>query len=138
MEFQPQEPFDDQGRSPAMQFFEEARLLMKVGNFETAADLFVQAAIRAPHFKSYELLGECYVRLNHLTLAIPYLAAATILNRGTRAPGLLAETWFALGRYAEALEASQIALSRDSKHKASLRVQAAASAKIEQCNNHIL
>jgi tetratricopeptide (TPR) repeat protein len=79
--------------------------------------LFQQSAVASPHFKTYELLGECYMRLKRLPEAIPFLAAATTLNRGVRAPSLLAEVWLALGHHQEAAEAASIALSRDPQNK---------------------
>lgn len=121
-----QKPFDDHGRSPATQRFEAGRRLMDAGSFEEAAEYFCQAAIESPHFKTYELLGECYMRLNRSTQAIPYFAAATTLNRGVRGPTLLAEAWLKLNRHTEALEAAEIALSRDPKCKAAFRVKMSA------------
>ena len=96
---------------------------MEAGSFEQAATLFLQSAATSPHFKTYELLGECYMRLKRFTEAIPYLAAATTLNRGVRAPSLLAEVWLALGQHREAQEAADIALLRDPKNKTALGVR---------------
>jgi tetratricopeptide (TPR) repeat protein len=127
MPFTPEEPFDVHGRSPATQRFDEARRLMEGGAFGEAADLLHQAAIESAHFKTYELLGECYMRMGRLTEAVPYLAAATTLNRGLRAPSLLAQTWLALGQRDEALTAADIALLRDPRNKVALRVKEAAS-----------
>jgi tetratricopeptide (TPR) repeat protein len=126
MQFQVQEPFDERGRSPADQRYEEARRLMDEQDFEQAAALFQQAAVESPHFKTYELLGECYMKLERFTEAIPWLAAATTLNRGVRAPSLLAEVWLALGSPSEALEAAEVALAHDPKNKSALRVREAA------------
>jgi tetratricopeptide (TPR) repeat protein len=131
MPFQPQEPFDERGRSPASQLYEQARRLMADGSFEQAVELFHQSAVESPHFKTYELLGECYMRLKRLTEAIPFLAAATILNRGVRAPSLLAEVWLALGRGVQAAEAAGVALSRDPQNKVALRVTESAASMIE-------
>src|SRR5258706_4717636 len=97
MSFHPREPFDERGRSPASQQYEQARRLMEDGSYQQAVELFHQSAAESPHFKTYELLGECYMRLKQLTEAIPFLAAATTLNPGGRAPSLLAEAWIALG-----------------------------------------
>lgn len=96
---------------------------MADGSFEQAAQLFMRSVVASPHFKTYELLGECYLRLKRLTEAIPFLAAATALNRGVRAPSLLAEVWLELGCHKEAAEAAEIALSRDAQNKVALRVR---------------
>jgi tetratricopeptide (TPR) repeat protein len=128
MSFEVQEPLDERGRSPASQLYEHARELMDGGAYEQAAEFFHQSAVESPHFKTYELLGECYIQLNRLTEAIPFLAAATALNRGVRAPSLLAEAWLSLGHYVEAAEAAGVALSREPNNKAALRVREAAAA----------
>jgi lipopolysaccharide biosynthesis regulator YciM len=96
-----------------------------------AATLFHRSAIDHPHFKTYELLGQCYMRLKRLTEAIPYLAAATTLNCGVRAPSLLAEVWLTLGHHTEAVVAANIALSRDPRNKAALRVREVVGSKVE-------
>ena len=49
MPFQPQKPFDERGRSPASQRYDEARRLMEDGAVEQAAELFRQAAIELLH-----------------------------------------------------------------------------------------
>lgn len=117
------EPFDEHGRSPAAQLYEHARQLMQEEKFNEASLLFLQAALKTPHFKTYELLGECYVRLGRFTEAIPYLAAATTLNRGIRAPTLLAEAWLALGQPSEAAKVADLVLSRAPKNKSALAVR---------------
>jgi tetratricopeptide (TPR) repeat protein len=117
MTFQPQEPFDERGRSPAHQFYEEARRRLDAGLISEATELFLRSANARPHFKTYELLGECYMRQKLYMQAIPYLAAATTLNRGVRAPSLLAETCFEVGKLDWAKEASKIALARDANNK---------------------
>src|SRR5262245_13662978 len=123
MPFEVQEPFDERGHSAARQRYEQARRLMEAGGFEEAAALVQEAGVEQPHVKTYELLGECYVRLKRFGEAVPFLAAATTLNRGVRAPALLAETWLALGRHREAVEAADIALSRDPKNRAALQIR---------------
>lgn len=105
---------------------------MADGSFAQAAELFHQSAVASPHFKTYELLGECYMRLKRFNEAIPFLAAASTLNRGVRAPSLLAETWLALGRHGEAVEAADMTIARDSKNKAALRVRETAAPIVER------
>jgi tetratricopeptide (TPR) repeat protein len=117
------EPFDEHGRSLATQRYEHARTLMDKGALEQAAVLFQQAAIESPHFKTYELLGECYLRMGRFAEAIPFLAAASFLNNGVKASSLLAEAWLALGRHSDAGAAVEIALSRDPKNKLALKVR---------------
>lgn len=93
------------------------------GNFTEAAILFHQSAIESPHFKTYELLGECYLQMKRVSEAIPFLAAATTLNQGVRAPALLADAWLCLGAPDKAADAANIALARDPKNKIALRIK---------------
>jgi len=105
---------------------------MDAGHTDDAIAVFLQSAAALPHSKTYELIGECHARLRRFTDAIPFLAAATTLNRGVRAPSLLAEAWFALGRHYEAIEAADIALARDPRNKKALKVRADAAAEMER------
>jgi tetratricopeptide (TPR) repeat protein len=121
------EPFDERGRSPSAQRYERARALMDSGSLTQAVDLFLASAADRPHHKTYELLGECYLRLERFPLAVLYLAAATTLNPQVRAPSLLAEAWLAFGDTQRALEATAVALVRDPKNKRALAVREKAS-----------
>jgi hypothetical protein len=71
MPFTPEEPFDNHGRSPATQCFDEARRLMEGEAFAEAADLLHQAAIESSHFKTYELMGECDMKTSKAVEATP-------------------------------------------------------------------
>ncbi len=105
--------------SKLSELYQKARQMMDEGKLEDAVVLFQQSVTYAPHFKTLELLGECFVRLNRLIDAIVPLAAATSLNRGVRAPSLLAEVFLKLEDYHAAKEMAEVALSRDpNNHKA--------------------
>ena len=75
-------PFDEFGDSPALQYFNQGRTLMKSGQFNEASIMFLESCKLDPHFKSYELLGECYQNLNQFPMSVPFLAAATLTNNG--------------------------------------------------------
>jgi uncharacterized protein HemY len=95
-------------------FYELGRKLLTEQKYSEAVEAFHASAKLAPHFKTYELLGECYLALQQAAQAIPFLAAATTLNQGVRAPSLLAEVFLTLGDLPKAKEIAEIALSRDS------------------------
>lgn len=137
VEIKVMEPCDERGRSPATQLYNHARALMDAGHIDEAIAAFLQSSTAFPHSKTYELIGECHTRLSRFIDAIPYLAAATTLNRGVRAPSLLAEAWFALGRYHEAIEASDIALARDQRNRKALKVRADAAAAMERVESKV-
>jgi tetratricopeptide (TPR) repeat protein len=103
----------------------KARQMMDEGNLEGAVELFEQSISDYPHFKSLELLGECFIRLNRFSEAIIPLAAATTLNKGVRAPSLLAEVFLNLKDYRQAREIAELALSRDSKNRTALEIKRA-------------
>lgn len=132
MEFNVKEPFDERGKSPSAQLYNHARELMDAGRVEDAIVVFQKSAANSPHFKTYELIGECYTKLGLLADAVPFLAAATTLNRGVRAPSLLAEVWHMLGRHQEAIEAADIALLRDPQNSKALKLRADALALLEK------
>jgi tetratricopeptide (TPR) repeat protein len=99
--------------SKSSDLYRQARLMMDEGRFDDAIVLFEQSIAFAPHFKSLELLGECLICLNRLLEAIVPLAAATSLNKGVRAPSLLAEVFLKLEDYNAAREMADVALGRD-------------------------
>jgi len=93
--------------------YDLAREQMHAGAFDKAATLFEKSAVQDPHFKTLELLGECYMKLGRFKNAIVPLAAATTLNRQFRAPLLLAEVFLALGDITEASEWAELAGQRN-------------------------
>ncbi|HTJ00267.1 MAG TPA: hypothetical protein VL527_15400 [Dongiaceae bacterium] len=137
MPLQVQEPFDERGRSAASQRFDAARRLMETDAFAEAIVLLHQAAVEQPHYKTYELLGVCYCKLKRFSEAIPFLAAAATLNRGVRAPSLLAETWLVLGCYPNAADAANVALARDPKNRLALKVKEQATAALKENSNYL-
>ena len=105
---------------------------MSEERLDGAIQLFLAAASSCPHYKTYELLGECYLRLERWVEAIPWLAAATTLNRQARAPSLLAEALLRHGDHERAIEAADIALSRSSGNRRAIKARQAASAAAKQ------
>jgi tetratricopeptide (TPR) repeat protein len=109
--------------SQSSELYRQARELMEKNRLEDAVPLFRQSIALSPHFKALELLGECLVRLNRLPEAVVPLAAATTLNRGVRAPSLLADVFLKLEDYNGAYEAAEIALSRDPNNRLALNAK---------------
>lgn len=105
------------------ELYRQARQMMNEGRLEKAIALFEQSVELAPHFKSLELLGECLFRLNRLREAVVPLAAATTLNRGVRAPSLLAEVFLKLEDYQHAGEMAALALSRNSGNRKAQKIK---------------
>jgi len=97
--------------------------MMDEGRLEDAVMLFQQSISYSPHFKTLELLGECFVRLNRLPEAIVPLAAATSLNKGVRAPSMLAEVFLRLEDYHAARNMVEIALSREPNNRKAQEVK---------------
>lgn len=82
--------------------YAQARQLFDQGQFREALPLFEECARVAPHFKSYELLGECLLHCDRPAEAALPLAAACALNRGARPRVLLARSLARIGRVGEA------------------------------------
>lgn len=109
--------------SKSLELYEKARQMMNESRLDDALMLFQQSISYNPHFKTLELLGECFVRLNRLQEAIVPLAAATSLNKGIRAPSLLAEVFLRLENYHAARDMAEIALNRDEKNRKAQEVR---------------
>src|SRR4028119_1434570 len=109
--------------SQSSDLYQKARLKMSEGNFDDAVFLFQQSIQLSPHFKTLELLGECFIHLNRWQEAIVPLAAATSLNKSVRAPSLLAEVFLKLEDYPSAEEMAEIALCRDTNNRKALEVR---------------
>ncbi len=107
----------------AQSIYQKARKAFDAGEFAEAAALFQKSIILMPHFKAFELLGECFIKLDRLTEAVGPLAAATILNRQVRAPSLLCEVFFQLGERTAAARFCRLALKRDPHNRKALAVQ---------------
>lgn len=71
-------------------------------DWSSAIAVFQQSAREHPHFKTYELWGESLLEVEDLTGAVMLLAAASALNRGPRAPVLLARAFLAMGKLDDA------------------------------------
>jgi uncharacterized protein HemY len=97
---------------------------MDAGRLREAVEAFQLSAAASPHFKTLELLGECYLRIGEPERAVVPLAAATTLNAQSRAPSILAEVFERLGDSERAGEMAREALRRDAANKRALAVLA--------------
>ncbi len=111
-----------QNLSVASDLYQKARELMNRNLLEEAVILFQNSAEIDPHFKTLELLGECYIRLERLRESIIPLAAAVSLNKGVRAASLLAEVFLKLKDYEQAKDMAEIAMSREPNNKMAIQV----------------
>jgi tetratricopeptide (TPR) repeat protein len=118
---------NDSARSSKL--YNQARVLMTEKKLDEAAEMFQQSISLAPHFKSLELLGECFILLNRIKEAVVPLAAAVTLNRGVRAAALLAEVFLKLEDYGKAKDLAETALRRDANNKTALNVMKIVSEK---------
>lgn len=107
----------------ASELYQKARRMMDDNKLEDAVLLFERSILHYPHFKSLELLGECFSRLDRLSEAVVPLAAATTLNKGVRAPSLLAEVFIKLKDYHQARAIAEVALGRDPNNRAARRAR---------------
>src|SRR5262245_60245643 len=97
---------------PDFELFQKGRAAFDGGDYELAISLFRQSLEISLHFKTLELLGEALCRLGKHRESIIPLAAATALNRGSKAPCLLAEAFVALKDWASAKDAAIESLRR--------------------------
>jgi predicted Zn-dependent protease len=92
--------------------YDAARAAIDAGDVVKALGLLEQSLADDVHFKTLELIGEVRCRLGRHRDAIVPLAAATGLNRGSRAPCLLAEAFIELGEWSDAQAAAAESLRR--------------------------
>ena len=103
--------------SKGYELYAQGRAAIKAGQTAEAVRLLRKSAALQPHFKTFELLGECMVKFGKHAEAVEPLASAIPLNRGPRAPALLAEVCLALGRTKEAREYAELALARHPQNR---------------------
>ena len=119
-------------------FYEKGRDAMRNGRFDEAVSLFQQSVAARPHFKALELLGECLTRLSLWQEAIVPLAAASTLNKGVRAPSLLAEVFLHLGELSDAEAIAELALSRDAKNRRALAVKENVKQRVDESDREAM
>ena len=118
-------------RSPSFVIYEQARQAMVDGQLEEAMRLFQETVRLGPHFKAFELLGECLMKLGRHKEAVGPLASAVALNQGVRAPSLLAEAFLFIGDKICAQEFAELALNRDPNNKKAKDIMAKIGAEGE-------
>ncbi len=116
--------------SDSLTLYEQARQAMERGALEEAVSLFERSISDSPHFKALELLGECLLKLGRAPEAIVPLAAATTLNKGVRAPALLAQVFLELAAYQDGLDMAKLALSRHPRNRMAQQVKEVAEAHL--------
>ena len=103
---------------------EATRTALAAGRWDDAIASLSASAAGDPHFKTLELLGECLLNVGRHLEAIVPLAAATTLNRGVRAPSMLAEAMLRAGQVSDARQFCSLALSRDPQNRRALELLA--------------
>lgn len=91
-----------------------AREVIATGDLNKAVDLLCQSISIEPHFKSHELLGECYGKLGQTNLALREFEKAVQLNpRSEKSQTLLANCLADAGRTDQAKAVLTDLLSRN-------------------------
>jgi tetratricopeptide (TPR) repeat protein len=97
---------------------DEGVAAMKARDYDTAVKKLTGAADLSPHFKTYELLGECYLELKDFPRAIKYAAAAAgIGNNQFRSRFILAKALFEYGNVQWAVDKLNEALRMKPDYK---------------------
>src|SRR5262245_8322102 len=100
-----------------LEHYDKGRAAMDAGDFHQAIACFQQSAQIDPHFKTYELLGECLIKIDLPQQAIAPLQSAAAMNTSVRAVSLLSEAFFMLGKLSEAEQVANEALRRDTNNR---------------------
>ena len=99
----------------------EARTAIEANDLSLALEKLRSSAALLPHYKTYELLGECLLQRSEPVEAVLYLsAAAGLANKQTRCRYLLAQALVRLtpSREVDAIEKLQEALALNPQYKA--------------------
>ena len=96
----------------AQDLYYKGREALDAGEFSKALDLFNRSIENNIHYKTLELIGNAYIKLEEYSKAIIPLAAATSLNDGPKAPSLLAEAYLNLGEIDNATRMANKSLNR--------------------------
>ena len=105
------------------EIYKAAKVEMEAGHYDEAIELFRQSVAVEPHFKAFELMGECMVKLGRSAEAVGPMAAAVALNDGVRAASLLADIFMDMGKTLEAKRMAEMALQRDPSNRTARRIQ---------------
>ena len=107
------------GRDEAGALYSAGRASLDAGDRAGAIERLRQSAVLTPHFKTFELLGECLLEAGQLGDAIVYLAAAVGLgNRQFRSRYLLARALIATGETGHAIDKLREALELQPTYRA--------------------
>lgn len=113
----------------ASRLFQEARDALGRGQVDSAAAKLRESAERAPHFKTYELLGECLLTQGHLEEAALFLSAGAGLgNRQGRPRYLLARALLQLDEPVLAAEKLREVIEMQPEYRAAHTLLATLSA----------
>lgn len=105
----------------AYKLYSEARTAMEAKDLGLALEKLRRASALAPHYKTYELIGECLLQRGEPSEAVLYLSAATGLgNKQTRCRYLLAQALIQLdpSREVDAIDKLHEALALNPGYKA--------------------
>ncbi|MBX7106657.1 MAG: tetratricopeptide repeat protein [Gemmataceae bacterium] len=122
--------FKMEDSDPDYVLFREGRAAFDSGDYELALTLFRRSLESTVHFKTLELIGEALCQLGRFREAIVPLAAAAGLNRGSRAPCLLAEAFAAIEDWRSAKDAAEESLRRTPSYNRAKDVLAVAEKQL--------
>jgi tetratricopeptide (TPR) repeat protein len=99
--------------------YQRGREAMDSGKLDSAIEFLKQSAELKPHFKTLELLGECYLRSDqHGAAVVPLKASVELGAKPYRSLYLLAQALEALGQRKDAIERLSQAVAIKSDYKA--------------------
>lgn len=104
--------------SQSLSLYNEGREFMLAEDFDSAIEKFKKSSDLLPHFKTLELLGECFLKQRNYSQAIIYFAAAAGLgNKAFRSYFLLAKALIEFDDVDQAVEKLNEALVLNPNYK---------------------
>jgi len=107
---------------PAYAAYKLARQALVAGDLKSAERLFTESLGLDEHFKTLELLGECFLRQNRVAEAITALRRAVFLGREAKAPLLLAQAYLTQNSFEEARQFLNESLARNPAYRPAQRM----------------
>lgn len=110
---------DIKNQEQARALYLEGKAAMSEGKYSIAAEKLLKSADLSPHFKTYEILGECFLFLEDFLQAVKYAAAAAgIGNNQFRSRFLLAKALVGIGHHDWAKDKLEEALEMKPDYRA--------------------
>lgn len=97
--------------------YEDGRNLYGAGKFEEAIRALEKTLKTSPHYKTFEIIGDCYARLDNRTNALTYMLASIAMHPSPRACYWVSNIFIEIGDKENAVKYLKKAISLQPNYK---------------------